>query len=349
MKTGLADVRAEAELRQRVRANSDTRQIAYWQAINEALDEEMRRDPAVFLMGEDIGLYGGAYGATRGLFEKYGPERVMDTPISEATIAGAGVGAAMAGLRPVTEIMYVDFTPLAMDQLANQGAKNRYMFGGKTTVPMVCRSEGGTGRGIAAHHSQSLEALWLHFPGIYLVMPATPYDAKGLLKAAIRDDNPVMFVEHKMLYGVKGPVPEDDYIIPLGVADVKREGKDLTIVTYSRMVYICLEAAEVLAKEHGISVEVVDLRTLKPLDEETLVRSVKKTQHLLTVSEGYRTGGVGSEIMATVNDLCFDYLDGPMMRLAGADVPVPCAKTLEDRAVPQKQDVVAAVRRMLVG
>ena len=332
-KTTQADVAAEAELRRRIAADPSVRQIAYWQAINEALAEEMERDPSVFLLGEDIGLYGGAYGATRGLLERFGPERVMDTPISEATIAGAAVGAAMSGLRPVSEIMYVDFTPLAMDQLANQGAKNRYMFGGKTRVPLVCRTEGGAGRGIAAHHSQSLEALWIHFPGIYVVMPATPYDAKGLLKAAIRDDNPVMFIEHKMLYGNKGPVPEGEYVIPLGVADVKREGTDATIVTYSRMVYVALQAAEVLAKEHGISVEVLDLRTLKPMDTEAIVRSVRKTKHLLTLSEGYKTGGVGSEIMAVVNDLAFDYLDGPMVRLGAADVPVPCAKTLEDLAV----------------
>ncbi len=194
------------------------------------------RDPSVFVMGEDVGLYGGAYGATRGLFEEFGEWRVLDTPISEATIGGAAVGAAMAGMRPVAEIMYVDFTPLAMDQIANQGAKNRYMFGGKTTVPMVIRTEGGAGRAIAAHHSQSLEALWTHFPGIYVVMPSTPYDAKGLLKAAIRDDNPVMFIEHKMLYKEKGSVPEEEYIIPFGVADVKRPGKDVTLVTYSRMV-----------------------------------------------------------------------------------------------------------------
>ena len=346
-KTGDADRQTEIALRQRVRATPETRQLPYWQALNEALAEEMQRDPSVFLMGEDIGLYGGAYGVTRDLMKRFGEDRVMDTPISEATIAGAAVGAAMAGLRPVTEIMYVDFTPLSMDQLANQGAKNRYMFGGKTTVPMVCRTEGGAGRGIAAHHSQSLEALWLHFPGIYVVMPATPYDAKGLLKAAIRDDNPVMFIEHKMLYGIKGPVPEDDYIIPLGLADVKREGKDVTIVTYSRMVYVCLEAAETLARDYGISAEVVDLRTLKPLDQETLLKSIKKTKHVLTVTEGYKTGGVGSEIMALVNDLAFDYLDGPMARLAGADVPVPCAKVLEELAVPQPKDVVATVRAML--
>ena len=203
---------------------------------------------SVFLMGEDVGLYGGAYGASRGLFEEFGQWRVIDTPISEATIGGAAVGAAMAGMRPVAEIMYVDFTPLAMDQVANQGAKNRYMFGGKTSVPMVIRTEGGAGRAIAAHHSQSLEALWTHFPGIYVVMPSTPYDVKGLLKAAIRDNNPVMFIEHKMLYKNKGRVPEEDYIIPFGIADIKRPGKDVTLVTYSRQVLNALDAAEVLGK-----------------------------------------------------------------------------------------------------
>ncbi|HEX9116086.1 MAG TPA: thiamine pyrophosphate-dependent enzyme, partial [Anaerolineae bacterium] len=236
LKTTAADVVAEAALRERVRNDPQMRQIAYSQALIEAAREEMKADSRVFIMGEDVGLYGGAYGATRGLWEEFGEWRVLDTPISEATIAGAAVGAAMAGMRPIAEIMYVDFTPLAMDQLANQGAKNRYMFGGKTSVPMVLRTEGGAGRAIAAHHSQSLESLWTHFPGIYVVMPATPYDAKGLLKAAIRDDNPVMFIEHKMLYGQKGAVPEEDYIIPLGVADVKREGKDITLVAYSRMV-----------------------------------------------------------------------------------------------------------------
>ena len=223
------------------------REISYAEAIQEAMREEMQRDERVFLMGEDVGLYGGAYGASRGLFEEFGEWRVIDTPISEATIGGAAVGAAMAGMRPVAEIMYVDFTPLAMDQMANQGAKNRYMFGGKTSVPMVMRTEGGAGRAIAAHHSQSLESLWTHFPGIYVVMPSTPYDVKGLLKAAIRDNNPVMFIEHKMLYKTKGRVPEEEYVIPLGVADIKRKGKDVTIVTYSRQVFMLLEAAQVLA------------------------------------------------------------------------------------------------------
>jgi len=341
-----AMVEAERALRERLRRDSSMRQIPYWQAIVEALREEMRRDPAVMVMGEDVGLYGGAYGATRGLFEEFGPERVRDTPISEATIAGAAVGAAMTGLRPVAEIMYVDFTPLAMDQIANQGAKNRYMFGGKTTVPMVIRTEGGTGRSIAAHHSQSLEALWVHFPGIYVVMPATPYDAKGLLKAAIRCDNPVMFIEHKMLYGIKGPVPEEEYVIPLGVADVKRAGNDVTVVTYSRMVHRALEAADKLAAE-GISVEVIDLRSLKPLDVETIVASVKKTGRLVGVTEAYRTGSFLGELFAVVNEEAFDYLDAPMVRVAAADVPVPMSETLEAAAVPSTESVIAGIRRVL--
>ncbi|HOG47101.1 MAG TPA: pyruvate dehydrogenase complex E1 component subunit beta [Anaerolineae bacterium] len=339
-------VQAEGRLRAQVRQSSGMRQIPYWQAIVEALREEMQRDPRVMVMGEDVGRYGGAYGATRGLFDEFGPDRVRDTPISEATIAGAAVGAAMTGLRPVAEIMYVDFTPLAMDQIANQGAKNRYMFGGKTAVPLVIRTEGGAGRCIAAHHSQSLEALWVHFPGIYVVMPATPYDAKGLLKAAIRCDNPVMFIEHKMLYGTKGPVPEEEYVIPLGVADIKREGSDVTVVTYSRMVHHALEAAEKLAAE-GISAEVIDLRSLKPLDLEAIVSSVKKTGRLVGVTEAYRTGSVLGEIMALVNEEAFDYLDAPMVRIAAADVPVPMSESLEAAAVPSTESVIAGIRKVM--
>jgi pyruvate/2-oxoglutarate/acetoin dehydrogenase E1 component len=271
---------------------------------------------------------------------------VIDTPISEATIGGAAVGAAMAGMRPIAEIMYVDFTPLAMDQIANQGAKNRYMFGGKTSVPMVIRTEGGAGRAIAAHHSQSLEALWTHFPGIYVVMPSTPYDAKGLLKAAIRDDNPVMFIEHKMLYGTKGPVPEEDYIIPLGVADIKRSGVDVTLVTYSRMVLRSLEAAEILTNE-GIDVEVIDLRTLKPLDIEAIVNSVKKTGRLVGVTEGYENTSFINEVMAQVNERAFDWLDAPMVRVAAANVPVPRAEVLEDLAIPNVNRVVEACRKVV--
>jgi pyruvate/2-oxoglutarate/acetoin dehydrogenase E1 component len=341
-----ADIQAERELRQRVRADPDVRVIPYAQALQEAMHEEMERDERVFIFGEDVGLYGGAYGATRGLWEEFGEWRVIDTPISEATVGGAAVGAAMAGMRPVVEFMYVDFTPLAMDQLANQGAKNRYMFGGKTSVPMVIRTEGGAGRAIAAHHSQSLEALWTHFPGIYVVMPSTPYDAKGLLKAAIRDDNPIMFIEHKMLYKEKGPVPEEEYLIPLGVADVKREGADVTLVTYSRMVLRALEAAETLAEE-GIDVEVVDLRCLKPLDIDTVINSVKKTGRFVGLTEGYENTSFINEVMTQVNDLAFDWLDAPMVRVASANVPVPRAEILEDLAIPNLGRIIEACRKVV--
>ena len=342
-----ADYARERELCARCRTGGPgRRKIEYRAALQEALREEMQRDPTVFVMGEDIGLYGGAYGATRGLFEEFGPERVRDTPISEATIGGAAVGAAMSGMRPVAEIMYVDFTPLAMDQIANQGAKNRYMFGGKTTVPMVVRTEGGAGRSIAAHHSQSLEALWTHFPGIYVVMPSTSFDAKGLLKAAIRDDNPVMFIEHKMLYGIEGYVPDEDYIIPYGVADVKREGSDVTVVTYSRMVHRALEAAEKLAEEE-VSVEVIDLRTLKPLDMETIVASVKKTGRVVGVTEAYKTGSFISEVAMRIQEEVFDWLDAPVVRVAAADVPVPMSEPLEDTAIPSVEAIIAGIREVL--
>lgn len=340
------DVEVEAELRDQVRTDSAMRQISYAEAIQEALREEMQRDENVFIMGEDVGLYGGAYGATRNLFQEFGEWRVIDTPISEAAIGGAAVGAAMAGMRPVAEIMYVDFTPLAMDQIANQGAKNRYMFGGKTSVPMVVRTEGGAGRAIAAHHSQSLESLWTHFPGIYVVMPATPYDVKGLLKAAIRDNNPVMFIEHKMLYKNKGPVPESEYLIPLGVADIKRSGKDLTIVTYSRQVLNALAAVAELAKE-GIQAEVIDLRCLAPLDTETVINSVKKTGRFVGVTEAYENTSFINEVMAVVNEQAFDWLDAPMQRVAAANVPVPRAEVLEDMAIPNVRRIVEACRKVM--
>ncbi len=340
------DIEAERKLRMKVRQNPDLRELTYSHALVEAMREEMLRDEKVFLMGEDIGLYGGAYGATRGLFEEFGEERVIDTPISEAVIGGAAVGAAMSGMRPVAEIMYVDFTPLAMDQIANQGAKNRYMFGGKTTVPMVVRTEGGAGRAIAAHHSQSLESLWTHFPGIYVAMPSTPYDAKGLLKTAIRDDNPVMFIEHKMLYKTKGPVPEEKYLIPFGVADVKREGSDVTIVTYSRMVLRALEAAEILAEE-GIDVEVVDLRTLVPLDMDTITESIHKTGRFVGVTEAYENTSFINEVMVRVNEEVFDWLDAPMERVAAANVPIPRAEILEDLAIPNVQKIVTACRKVM--
>jgi 2-oxoisovalerate dehydrogenase E1 component len=341
------DEKRERELRELCSTGAPgTRKITYREAIREALREEMDRDPTVFVIGEDVGLYGGAYGATRGLFETFGEERVRDTPISEAAIGGGAVGAAMCGMRPVAEIMYIDFTPLAMDQIANQGAKNRYMFGGKTTVPMVVRTEGGAGRSYAAHHSQSLEALWTHFPGILVAMPSTPYDVKGLLKAAIRDDNPVMFIEHKMIYGVEGHVPDEDYIIPFGVADVKRVGADVTIVTYSRMVHRALEAAELLAGE-GISVEVIDLRTLKPLDMETVGASVRKTGRMVGVTEAYETGSFISEVIARVQKEQFDWLDAPLERVCAADVPVPMSEPLEDAAIPGVEAILSAVRRTL--
>jgi len=345
-KTTAQDIEAEAALREKVKNDPQMRKISYAQALVEAMREEMKRDERVFIFGEDVGLYGGAYGATRGLFEEFGEKRVIDTPISEATIGGAAVGAAMAGMRPVGEIMYVDFTPLAMDQIANQGGKNRYMFGGKTSVPMVMRTEGGAGRAIAAHHSQSLESLWTHFPGVYVVMPSTPYDAKGLLKSAIRDDNPVMFIEHKMLYKEKGPVPEEDYLIPLGVADIKRTGKDITLVTYSRMVLTSLEAAEILAKE-GIDVEVVDLRTLKPLDIDTVITSIKKTGRFVGVTEAYENTSFINEVMAQVNELAFDWLDAPMVRVAAANVPVPRAEVLEDLAIPNAGRIIDACRKVM--
>ncbi len=340
------EIERERQLRERVRTSQNMRIIDYRQAVQEALREEMKRDERVFIMGEDVGLYGGAYGATKGLFEEFGAERVRDTPISEAVIGGGAVGAAMAGMRPVAEIMYVDFTPLAMDQIANQGAKNRYMFGGKTTVPMVIRTEGGAGRCIAAHHSQSLEALWLHFPGIYVVMPSTPYDAKGLLKASIRDDNPIMFIEHKVVYGVKGPVPEEDYTIPLGIADVKREGTDVTVVAYSRLLHRALEAAEKLAKE-GISVEVIDPRTLKPLDLDTIVRSLRKTGHIVGVTEAYKTGSFISELFTLINEVAFDWLDAPMVRVTALDVPVPMSEPLEETAIPSVDRIIAGIRQAL--
>jgi 2-oxoisovalerate dehydrogenase E1 component len=346
MKTTQEDVEREARLREKVRSETGMRQISYAAAIQEALREEMQRDERVFVMGEDVGLYGGAYGATRDLWKEFGEWRVIDTPISEASIGGAAVGAAMAGLRPVSEIMYVDFTPLAMDQIANQGAKNRYMFGGKTSVPMVVRTEGGAGRAIAAHHSQSLESLWTHFPGIYVVMPATPYDVKGLLKTAIRDDNPVMFIEHKMLYKEKGPVPEEDYFIPLGVADIKRPGKHVTLVTYSRMVLRALEAAEILATE-GIEVEVIDLRCLKPLDIETIIASVKKTGRFVGLTEAYENTSFINEVMAQVNELAFDWLDAPMVRVAALNVPVPRAEVLEDQAIPNVERICQACRKVM--
>jgi pyruvate dehydrogenase E1 component beta subunit len=322
------------------------REITYLEAVREALVQEMRRDPEVFLLGEDIGVYGGAFGVTRGLLEEFGPERVRDTPISEAAIAGAATGAALMGMRPVMEVMFMDFITISMNQLVNQAAKIRFMFGGKASIPMVVRAPAGSGTGAAAQHCQSLEAWFVHVPGIKVVTPATPYDVKGLLVTAIRDNNPVIFVEHKLLYRTKGQVPEELYTIPLGRAEVSRAGRDLTIVAYSIMVPRALEAAERLGGE-GIEVEVVDLRCLKPLDEETVVRSVAKTGRVLIVHEAPRTGGFGGELAAVIaNSEAFDYLDAPIRRLCGRDIPIPYNRTLERATVPQVEDIVAAARAL---
>jgi pyruvate/2-oxoglutarate/acetoin dehydrogenase E1 component len=322
------------------------REIQYREALNEALDEEMARDPRVFVLGEDVGRYGGVLQITRGLLDKYGEKRVRDTPISEAGIMGVAVGAAMTGMRPVAEIMYIDFSALAMDQIANQAAKAHYMFGGKTRVPLVMRTQGGGGRGNAAQHSQSLEMWYVHVPGLIVVQPSTPYDAKGLLKSAIRNDNPVIFIEHKLLYNTTGPVPEAEYLIPIGAADVKREGKDVTIVATSRMVLFALKAAETLAQQ-GVDAEVIDPRTLKPLDLETIVRSVQKTGRLVVVNEGALTGGFTAEVAARVQRAAFDWLDAPILQVASEDVPLPYSGVLELEAIPSEKDIVDAALEAL--
>ncbi len=323
-------------------------EIRYREALRDAHAEEMRRDPNVFVMGEEVGVWGGSFKVTEGLLEEFGEERVMDTPISEEVIAGAGTGAAMVGLRPIVELMTINFSLLAMDQIINHAAKLHYMSGGQLPIPIVFRAPGGGGHQLGAQHSQSLEAHFVHTPGLKVVMPSTPADAKGLLKASIRDDDPVVFIEHEGLYGVKGEAPDgDDFIVPLGVADIKREGRDVTIVAYSRMTHVALEAAAKLESEDGVSVEVVDPRTLKPFDIDTVVKSVEKTSRLLIVEEDCRTGGVGAEIAASVGERAFYSLDSPILRVAGADVPMPYSKQLEQDAIPQVDDVVHAVRHML--
>jgi len=318
------------------------RELQYREALNEALHEEMARDPSVCVLGEDVGRYGGPFQVTRGLFDKYGEKRMRDTPISEEGFSGVAVGAAMTGLRPVAEILYIDFSTLAMDQIVNQAAKARYMFGGKARVPLVIRTQGGGGRGNAAHHSQSLEMWYVHVPGLIVIQPSTPYDAKGLLKSAIRNDNPVIFIEHKLLYNTTGPVPDEEHLIPIGVADVKRPGDDVTIVATSRMVLFALNAAEELARQ-GIEAEVIDPRTLKPLDIDTIVRSVEKTGRLVVVNEGHLTGGFTAEVAARVQREAFDWLDAPIMQVATEDVPLPYNGRLELEAIPNEQDIINAV------
>jgi pyruvate dehydrogenase E1 component beta subunit len=303
----------------------------------------------VFLFGEDIGRYGGAFGVSFGMLDEFGPERVKETPISEAAIIGAAAGAAMVGMRPIAEMMFMDFILLGMEQLVNQAAKVRFMFGGKASVPMVIRMPAGSGTGAAAQHSQSLESLLIHIPGIKVVNPSTPYDAKGLLLSAIRDPNPVCFVEHKLLYKTKGEVPDEEYTIPLGVADIKREGRDLTVVASSIMVTRALAVAEKLSAE-GIEVEVIDPRTLRPLDVETIIKSVRKTGRLLVVHEACKTGGWAGEVIASISSsFAFDYLDAPMRRLTGKDIPIPYNRNLEQAAVPQEVDIEMEIRAIVAG
>ncbi|MEZ4589627.1 MAG: alpha-ketoacid dehydrogenase subunit beta [Chloroflexota bacterium] len=323
------------------------RELTYMEALREALQQKMAADERVFMLGEDIGIYGGAFGVSAGLLEQFGEARVIDTPISEAGIAGACVGAAITGMRPVGEIQFMDFVTLSMEQLVLQAAKIRFMFGGKATVPMVLRMPGGSGTGAAAQHSESLENWFVHVPGLKVVMPSSPYDAKGLLLAAIDDDNPVIFVEHKLLYRTKGHVPEEMYTVPLSQSKVVREGQDLTVVATSIMVNRALEAADILAQE-GIELEVVDPRTLNPLDEGPIVESVKKTGKALVVHEAVKTGGFGGELVARIMESeAFGYLDAPVRRLAGLDIPIPYNRNLEHHTVPQVDKIVEEARKLV--
>ena len=326
-------------------SETSTRQITFAQAINEALAEEMRRDPTIFIIGEDVAEAGTPFKVLSGLVKEFGTKRVIDSPISEAGIAGIGVGAAMTGMRPVVDIMFGDFLTLTMDQLVNQAAKIHYMSGGKLKVPLVLRTTLGATRRSAAQHSQSLHAWVSHIPGLKVIVPATPYDAKGLLKSAIRDDNPVVFFEDKMMYQLKGPVPQEEYTIPLGVADIKRVGTDVTLVATSSMVQVALDAADRL-DEAGVSAEVVDVRTTVPLDKEALIGSVKKTSRAIVIDEGYESYGVTAEIASIIADGAFYYLDAPVKRMGAMDVPIPFSPVLEDQTVPTP-DAVAAVAKTL--
>jgi len=322
------------------------RELTMSEALNEALHEEMEREPGVFVVGEDIGQLGGLFQVTAGLFERFGAQRVIDAPISEAAQAGAGVGAALVGCRPVVELQIADFVTLTMDQVVNHAAKWRYMSGGQVTVPFVLRGAVSSGIGMAAQHSQTLEAWFVHAPGLVVIMPATPYDAKGLLKSAIRDDNPVVFLEKRLLYSRRGPVPEGEYTVPIGVADVKREGADVTVVAYAAGVHLALQAGRQLARE-GVELEVVDVRTLKPLDLDTIAESVRKTRRLVVVSEGARAGGFASEVVARVADTAWDALAAPPVRITAKDTPIPYAAPLEREVLPKVEDVVSGVTEAL--
>jgi pyruvate/2-oxoglutarate/acetoin dehydrogenase E1 component len=323
------------------------RKITYRDALREALREEMRRDQTVFLLGEDIGRYwGGAFKVTEGLAEEFGDERVRDTPISENAIIGTAVGAAITGTRPIAEIMFGDLTALAMDQIANQAAKIRYMFGAQAKCPLVIRTPFGAGVNIASHHSQSLEAWFMHTPGLHVTVPSTPYDAKGLLKTAIRNDNPVFFCEHKLLYPIEGEIPEEEYTIPFGKADIKREGEDVTILATLYMIHKALNAAKQLEKE-GINAEIVDPRTLAPLDKNTIIKSVKKTGRLVIVSEDCKTAGVSAEIAAVAAEGAIDYLDAPIKRVAEPDTPIPFSPSLEQYVIPDEKAIIKTVKEVI--
>ena len=331
---------------QGARPASGIREITYAEAIAEALRTEMRLDPRLFVMGEDVGTFGGLFGGTKGLLDEFGPERVRDTPISEAALVGAGVGAAITGMHPMVEIQFMDFTACAMDQIVNQAAKIRFMLGGKAQVPLVIRTPYGTGLKLASQHSQSLEAWFAHVPGLLVAMPSTPADAKGLLVTALRDPNPVIVLEHKLLYPTRGPVPEEQYTTPFGQADVKRTGTDVTIVATGLMVSKSLAAADRLAAD-GIQAEVVDPRTLVPLDKATIIASVKKTGRLVVVHEAVKRGGFGGEIASVIAEEAFDYLDAPIKRVAGRNVPIAFNEVLERKAVPDLEDIAAAVRSLV--
>ena len=324
------------------------RTITYRDALREAMSEEMRRDERVYILGEDIAGYGGTYAVTKGLFEEFGEKRVKDTPLAEEIIIGTAIGSALAGLRPIAELMTMTFSLLASDLIINSAAKFHYMFGGQPTIPLVIRMPGGGGAQRGAQHSQFFEAMFAHIPGLKVVMPATPYDAKGMLKSAIRDESPVLFVEHELLYGVKGDVPDegDDYTVPLNQGIVRREGKDVTLVTFSRMTHICLQVAEELAKE-GVEAEVVDLRSIRPIDLDLVLDSVRKTNRVVVAEEGWKYFGTGQGIAALIYEHGFDWLDAPIGHVTSKDVPMPYSKPLEQLALPARNDVIAAVRAIV--
>ena len=319
------------------------------EAISQALWEEMERDPKVFIMGEEVGVWGGTYAVTKGFYDHFGGDRVRDTPISEAAIIGAAIGAALTGTRPVAELMTINFAFVAMDHIVNQAAKLHYMFGGQFVLPLVIRTPSGGGRQLGATHSQTPDAIFAHFPGLKVVVPGTPADAKGLLKAAIRCNDPVLFIEHATLYQMRGDVPEGDYTVPIGKSTIQRPGKDVTIVTYSKMLDVSMKAAEQLSKDVGIEAEIVDLRSLRPLDMEPVLESFKKTNRAVIVEEGWQSYGVGAEVQSRIYEQAFDYVDAPIKRVAQQEVPLPYNHTLEQSALPQVSDVIAAVKEVLNG